>query len=453
MKNKARYLEGSVGKLLLFNTIPMIFGIGAAMSFTFVDTYWVAKIGTNALAAMTFTFPVDFLVMGVAFGLGNGASAEISKAIGKGDNELVKRLTRDSLILALFVVTFFIALFYIFFTPIFTMLGAKPEVMPLIKEFMKYWIPGQFALVIPLIINNATRAIGDTKTPSMIMLAAGIMNVLLDPVLIFGMGGFPAMGIAGASLATLLARMVTLVLSIYIIHKRDKMLAVNIPSWSELSESWKAILKVGLPSTATSIVMPLGISVVIRLVSSYGSSAVAAFGAASRVDIIALSVFMAFSSVIGPFVGQNVGAGNIDRIKQSLRLGHLFAIAWGFFIIVLFLFTARHISMMMRDDLSVINIMVLYLSINSISLAFRGISMINTTALNVLQKPVTSSLLTVSQIFLLFIPLAFFATKILNLGLYGIFWASVISAIIVSIVSFVIVNKTIIGIEMKSIKI
>lgn len=450
MKSKARYLEGSVGKLLLFNTIPMIFGIGAAMSFTFVDTYWVAKIGTNALAAMTFTFPVDFLVMGVAMGLGNGASAEISKAIGKGDNNLVKQLTRDSLILALLVVTFFIAVFYIFFTPIFTALGAKPEVLPLIKEFMKFWIPGQFALVIPLIINNATRAIGDTKTPSMIMLAAGIMNCLLDPLLIFGMWHFPSMGIAGASLATFLARMVTLVLSIYIIHNRDRMLATNIPSWNELKSSWKAILKVGLPSTATSIVMPMGISVVIRLVSSYGSSAVAAFGAASRVDIIALSVFMAFSSVIGPFVGQNVGAGNIERIRQSLKLGHLFALVWGVFIVILFWFSARQISLMMRDDINVVNIMVLYLSINSLSLAFRGISMINTTALNVLQKPITSSILTISQIFLLFIPLALLATKFL--GLYGIFWASVISAIIVSVISFFIVEKTIAGIELKFVK-
>ncbi len=447
MKNKARYLEGSVGKLLLYNTIPMIFGIGAAMSFTFVDTYWVAKIGTNALAAMTFTFPVDFLVMGVAFGLGNGASSEISKAIGKGDNELVKRLTRDSLILAICIVTVFIALFYIFFIPIFTALGAKSEVLPLIKEFMKYWIPGQFALVIPLIINNATRAIGDTKTPSMIMLAAGIMNCLLDPLLIFGMWGFPAMGIAGASLATLLARMVTLVLSIYIIHNRDRMMAVYIPRWQELKASWLLILKVGLPSTATSIVMPMGISVVIRLVSSYGSSAVAAFGAASRVDIIALSVFMAFSSVIGPFVGQNIGAMNINRIKESLKIGYMFALLWGILIIIIFWFTARHISLMMREDLNVINIMVLYLTINSLSIGFRGIAMINTTALNVLQKPVISSLLTISQIFLLFIPLSLIATKLLNFGLNGIFWSSVVSAIIISTISYFIVSKTISKIE------
>jgi len=447
-QKKANYLEGNVGKTLLFNSIPMIFGIGAAMSFSFVDAFWVGKLGTKHLAAMTFTFPIDFIVMGIAFGLGIGASAEISKAIGKGDNARVKSLTRDILIIALIIVTIFIACSYTFFDDIFRLLGATDDVIPLINDFMRYWIPGQFALVVPLIINNATRAMGDTKTPSYIMMVAGLINLIINPLFIFGWYGFPAMGIAGSSLSTLISRLFTLVLSIYLINNRDKMLALNIPTWEEFKSNTIAIMKVGLPSAVTNLIMPTGIALVIKFVSLYGAASVAAFGIASRIDMTALVVFMALASVVGPFIGQNLGAGNFDRIRLSLRLSYFFAFGWGVAMVLLFHFFAAPLSTLIKNDKAVVAIMAVYLTISSFGMAFRGIAMINTTSLNVLQRPNTSAILTLSQIFVFFIPLAYISTK--TIGLNGIFWSNVIAGIIVSAISYFIVSKAIDNLEVNS---
>lgn len=444
---KANYLEGNVGKTLLFNSIPMVFGIGAAMSFSFVDAYWVGKLGTKHLAAMTFTFPIDFIVMGIAFGLGIGASAEISKAIGKGDHERVRKLTRDILIVALLIVTVFIACSYTFFDSIFRMLGASEDILPLIKDFMRYWIPGQFALVVPLIINSATRAMGDTKTPSYIMIGAGLLNLIINPLFIFGWYGFPQMGIAGSSLSTLISRIFTLILSFYLINNRDKMLTLAKPVWEDFKANTSDMMKVGLPSAITNLIMPTGIALVIKFVSLYGAAAVAAFGIASRIDMTALVVFMALASVVGPFIGQNLGAGQFERIRLSLRLSYLFAFVWGAAMILLFYFYAAPLSIMIKDDKAVVAIMVVYLTISSIGMAFRGIAMINTTSLNVLQRPNTSAMLTLSQIFVFFIPLAYLSTK--TIGLNGIFWANVVAGICVAAISYFIVGKAISNLELE----
>jgi len=447
---KGGYLDGSIVKLLFTKSLPMVVGIGAAMSFAFVDTYWVGKLGTNPLAAMTFTFPLDFLVMGLAFGVGTGASAEISKAFGRGDLEKVRTLTRETLILSFVIVAICVSTLYLFMDNIFVLMGAKPELIPLIKEFMKFWIPGQFALVIPIIINSATRAIGDTKTPSFIMLGAGVINLIINPLFIFGWYGFPEFGIAGSSLSTLISRLFTLVVAFYLITYRDKMLSFKIPTNKEFFENVSSILKVGLPSMATQLIMPLGISIVIKFVSIYGNYAVAAFGMASRIDTTALVVFMAMASVVGPFVGQNLGAKRFDRIKELVKNSYYFAFIWGFVMVIIFNLFGEAISKAVKDDVNVVNIMVAYLSITSFSIAFRGISMLNTTALNVLQQPITSALLTSSQIFVFFIPFAFLLSS--YIGLNGIFWANLFSGLVISIISYFILKKSIAKLETQSLQ-
>ena len=150
---KVGYTEGKVGRKLLFNSLPMVIGIGAAIAFNFIDTVFVARLGTTELAAIGFTFPVIFLIVGVAMGLGQGASAVISKAYGEGDEYKVKRLTTDSLILALIAVAFFTAIGFIFMDDIFTLMGAGPDTMPYIKSYMIVWYSGVIFLVVPMVGN------------------------------------------------------------------------------------------------------------------------------------------------------------------------------------------------------------------------------------------------------------------------------------------------------------
>jgi putative MATE family efflux protein len=440
-KKLSQYTEGNIPKQLLYNSIPMIFALGFMISFNLIDTYFVAQLGNKPLAALTFSFPIVFLITGVAMGLGIGASAVISRAIGEGNNNLVQRLTTDSIIIALFFVAIFSGLGLLFLEDIFYLFKAKQDLIPYIRDYMTVILSGNIFIVIPLVGNAATRATGDTKTPSMIMFLAVIINIILDPILLFGWGPIPSLGIAGAAWATVISRFITLIVSLYVLIYRDKMISLKIPILSEFKKSSKSILQVGLPSVLTNLIVPLGFGIIVRFVSKYGESAVAGLGAASRIEIVMLAVFMAFSTVLGPFIGQNLGAKKFDRIRDAIKYGHLFALSWGIITSSILYFFAEEISRTFKNDNEIVAIMILYLQIAPITIGMRGIIINVTTTLNVLKKPFLAAWLNISQVFIIFIPVAFILSNYTEFGLRGIFASSVISSLIVSILSYFILNK------------
>ena len=137
---KARLTQGPVGRTLINLTIPMLFGIFTLVAFNLIDTFYIGQLGTRELAAISFTFPVVMIISSLARGLGVGASAVISRAIGEGDRHKVQRLSTDSLLLALLIVAAFSVGGLLTIKPIFRSLGATPEVMPLIEQYMSLWL-------------------------------------------------------------------------------------------------------------------------------------------------------------------------------------------------------------------------------------------------------------------------------------------------------------------------
>ncbi|HDY74468.1 MAG TPA: MATE family efflux transporter, partial [Euryarchaeota archaeon] len=298
-------VEGAVGKMLFRMAVPMVFGMLGIVVFNLADTFFVAQLGTPELAALSFTFPVVLVVGSIAMGLGVGVSAVISRAIGKGDHNRVQRLTTDSLVLALLIVVVAVILGIFTINPLFTQLGATPEIIALIRQYMTIWYLGAVFVIVPMVGNNAIRATGDTKTPGMIMVVAATINIILDPILIFGLGPFPMLGLKGAAIATVIARATTLIVALWVLIYRDKMVSFDLPSYKTLLASWSPVLYIGLPAAGTKIIFPFAIGVVTRLLASYGPSAVAAFGVATRIEFFALIAVIALSTVVGPFVGQN----------------------------------------------------------------------------------------------------------------------------------------------------
>ncbi len=163
MKGRTSLIEGPVGRRLLFLTVPMVGGIFAITTFNLVDTFFVARLGTDELAAMGFIFPVVMFVQSIALGLGIGTASVVSRAIGEGDHRKVRRLTTDSLILAVLLVVLFVTVGLLTINPLFTLMGATPEILPLIRQYMTIWYVGMIFVTVPMVGNNAIRATGDTK--------------------------------------------------------------------------------------------------------------------------------------------------------------------------------------------------------------------------------------------------------------------------------------------------
>jgi putative MATE family efflux protein len=432
-------VEGPVGRTLFRLTTPMVFGMIGMVAFNIVDTFFVGKLGTDELAALSFTFPVVLVITSLALGLGTGASAVISRAIGEGDHDKVKRLTTDSLVLSVLIVMIFVVVGLLTIDPVFRLVGADSKTIPLIREYMRIWYLGMGFVVVPMVGNNAIRATGDTRTPSIIMLAAVAVNTVLDPLFIFGIGPFPRLELAGAAIATVIGRMLTFTLALWILGYRDKMLSFAIPPFKAVLNSWREILFIGLPTAGTRMVIPLAMGVIMRFVASYGTAAVAAFGVATRIEFFALTVIRALSSVLMPFVGQNWGAGRQDRAVLGLKYSQQFSLGWGAGMFMLLAIAARPIASLFNNNPSVISTIAIYLRIVPLGYGLQGVLLLSAAGLNVLKKPMHAAGLSIMHMFGLYIPLALVGSYLS--GLRGMFIGFAVSYFAAGVAAHMVLDR------------
>ena len=404
--NNASLTEGHVGLTLLSLAVPMIWGMFSIIAFNLADAYFVGKLGHLHLAALSFTFPVVMTIGSLTIGLGVGASSVIARAIGEGDRRKVQSLTTDSLTLALLFVGVFVLIGFFTIDPLFKAIGADAQTLPMIRDYMRIWYLGMMFLVIPMVGNNAIRASGDTINPSIIMTISAVINIVIDPILIFGLGPFPRMEIKGAALATVFARAVSMVASLWILHYRKNMLTFKTPKVSHVLDSWKRILHVGLPAAGTYAIGPIATAIITKMMATFGSTAVAAFGIATRIESFSLIALFGLSTSVIPFVGQNFGAGKNQRVQQGLRHAFVFSMAWGIFSAVILAIFAKNLTSLFSDNKTVISIASMYLIIVPISFGAQGIVLISSSAFNALGKPMPSAVLTMTRMMVLYVPLA-----------------------------------------------
>ena len=442
---KAVLTEGPTGRTLLRLTVPMVAGILGMVAFNLTDTFFVGRLGTTELAALSFTFPMVLVLVRFTLGLGMGASALISRAVGRGDSHAVRRLTTDSLSLALLTVVIFVAVGFLTMDPVIRALGADAEILPLVKTYMSIWLAGLLFVFFPMISNNAIRANGDTKTPALIMLTAVCANIILDPLLIFGIGPFPRLGLAGAAVATVLTRAITFAVTFYIVHFRLRMLTFERVPFAEVLASWKRLLYIGLPAAATRVIVPIGIGVLTRMIAVSGPKAVAAFGVATKVDFFAMAVIFALSSVLGPFTGQNWGAARTGRVKKGISLSGRFAFFWGIGMFALLAAFAGPIASIFSSDPEVVSTIVLYIRTVAAAYCMYGVFVISSLVLNVLHRPIHSALLAAVQTFVFTVPMAWAGMNLA--GIKGMFAGIGASYALAGFVAYLVLKRVLSRLE------
>ena len=437
---KARLTEGPVGKHLVDMTVPVLFGITMMMAQSLIDTWFVGRVGDRELAAYGFAFPILMIVMSVAIGLGAGASSVVARAIGAGNHHRAKRLSTDSLFLG-FVITLVISIIGILTTdPLFRLLGAPEDMLPMIRTFMIILYSSIPLLVVGMIGTASMRATGDTRLPSLLMVIAAVLNVALDPIFIFGLGPIPAMGLNGAATAALLARVVIFAGTVYVMRCWLDMLSFKMPDPVEMAKSWADILHVGIPAAGTNVIVPLGAAIVTAMIARFGPEAVAGFGVATRVEAMMLVIFYAMSSIIGPFVGQNLSAGREKRILHALWLCAVFCIGSGLIIAGFLALLSDFLPRLFSETESVISVTKLFLWIVPISYGTYGMVMVMNAAFNGLGKPMPGVWISVARILVLYVPLAMIGMRLY--GLVGIFAAYAIANIISGVGAYIWARNT-----------
>lgn len=433
--------EGNVARQLFSLTWPMLFGMLGMVIFNLVDTYFLGKLGVGPLAAIGFTFPVIMFLNGISQGVGIGTSSLISRNVITADRKKMKTMASSALLLGLLLVVLFVAVGISTIRPLFTLLGAKGIVLEYIYDYMSVWYLGVPFVVLPMVGNNIVRATGDTFTPGMLMVASAVINTVLDPLLIFGYGPFPELGIKGAALATVIARSVSMVIILIVLIKREKIITIHPGSLKKVFEVWRKVFYIAGPATLGLLITPLSLAVITKIVSSFGAEAVAAFGVASRVEMFALMVISALGSVMIIFIGQNLSRNAFPRIFQALRYASRFSLMWGGLVLLLLLFFGQFIASVFTKDAQVIATARQYFYIIGASYGFQGLVMLSTAAYNGLNKPYPSTIFIAIRTLGIFVPLAWLGSELL--GLQGVMWAGCIANVTVGIASYNFLCKTV----------
>ena len=435
-----RLTQGPVGRHLVDMTLPMLLGITTLMAQAFVDTYFLGMVGDRALAAYSFGFPILMIVTSVAIGLGAGTSSVVARAIGADDHERSKRLATDSMVLSLIIALFCMVAGFLTIDVLFRALGVPDDMLPTVRSFMTILYSAVPFIVLGMVGTATMRATGDTRLPSKLMIGGAIVNVILDPIFIFGLGPIPAMGLNGAAIAGLLARGLFFGVATYYLWRHLDLLGFERPDGAAMRRSWRDILHVGLPAAGTNVIVPVGATLVTAMIARYGPEAVAGFGVAHRIESLVLVIYYAMSSIIGPFVGQNLAAGLQDRIEQSLRLCAGFAILSGLVIAALLALASGLLPRLFSDNPDVTDVTQLFLWIAPLSYGTYGIVMVVNAAFNGLGRPMPGVVISVTRILVLYVPLALLGSALF--GIAGIFGAYALANVASGILGYVWALRT-----------
>ncbi|MFW2405256.1 MAG: MATE family efflux transporter [Gammaproteobacteria bacterium] len=420
--NRVPMTEGPIGKSITSLMFPMMMGMIALFSYNIADTYFVGQLGTLELAAISFTFPVGFIVGAVTMGFGIGTSSVCARLFGAKQLEDVERVAVHAMLLGLVAGLAVLTLGLLTIDPLFTLLGADETTLPIIRRYISIYYFGGIFLVVPMINNSVLRASGNAKTPAKIMTFAAVLNIVLDPILIFGLFGMPRLEVEGAAIATVLANALTMVASILAIVYEEKLVTFRHLWPSLILDSWRRILHVGLPSMASSLIAPMTSAFITYQIAQFGQEAVAGFGVASRVEGVTLMALMALSAAVTPVVGQNYGALKFDRVQAGVNWCYRFSLIYGLCVASVIALASGYIIGAFTENQTAIETAQLHMRIVPISYIALGCAMTVNSAFNAIGKPLPAMFISMTRTILVYAPLAFLFAKLF--GIVGIFAAA-----------------------------
>ncbi|WP_363318412.1 MATE family efflux transporter [Marivita sp.] len=404
---RADLTKGPVWRALAQVSTPMTFGILAVLSVGLADAYFLGQLGQAPLAAVGFIYPVTTALTSLSIGLSAGTNAVVSQAIGREneDPDTPVRLALHSLALGVFLAAL-VALGFVAVAPtLFGWMGAQDAALAETQLYVPFWSLSFPFLVAMMVANAVFRAHGDGATSAVIMVWAAAINIAINPVLIFGWGPVPQMGTEGAALATAIGRGIGAATALWYAWYSGLLTTCGKPFYGILY-SFRDVIAVGLPASMSNAINPAGMALVTAAVATLGEAAVAGFGAATRVQSVMLVALFALSAGIGPVVGQNFGAALQDRARLALKQAWFFCVAYGLLLATGVTIFADQIAGFFTDSPEALGYTAQYLRIVSWSIMGYGIVVITNAAMNARSKAAYSLGLSLTRIFILYVPLA-----------------------------------------------
>ena len=408
-----------IGRLLIHLTLPMMLALVAIMGLGLVDSYFISFLGTTELAAIGFIVPITTIITSFGLGLGMAVSSLNSKLIGANNSSLAARLITDAFYLT-FLFSLISAVLLVWqLNAIFSLIGADQSTLPAIMDYMKLWIFAVPLVMLTMVCSSTFRSIGDTKTSANISITMTLINVILDPLLIFGVGPFPEMGMQGAALATVIAVAISAAVGLYQLGVNEKLLLIALPKWHVFKNNLAQLMEIAIPAVLANAIVPLTSALLTTMVAKFGVDAVAGYGVGTRIEAVSLIVIYALSSTLPMFIGQNLGAGKPERIVEAIRLSFRFSLLFQLAVFIVLALFSKLIAAQFSDEASVQSTITLFMWLVPISYGLSGVVILINVSMNVLGKPRLALYINIVRVALYYIPFSYLGAH--WFGLEGLF--------------------------------
>ena len=437
MSADAKLTRGDIRRHLVTQTTPMIIGVAAMLSIGLVDSYFIGQLGGRELAAISFIFPVGIALSSLGIGISVGINSVVSRSLGAGDREQASRRASFGIAFAAVMGAALAVALILLLDPIFALMQADDELLPIIRSYMLPYAMGFPLLLIIMGLNGVLRGQGEARKTSYVSITYAAANWVLDPILItgaFGIGGF---GVEGAAYATIAGWLIASVFGFYMLSGTKLPFQLSKLRECQIVPSLKAIGSVAVPAAFSNAINPIGLAVLTALVATQGQAAVAGFGAAGRLQSFAVVPMLALSGAIGAIVGQNWGAGKPERARQAMRWAGGFSVIYGLAVGVILFFAGEWFADFFADDPAIISEFASYLSITAWGYAGYGLLIVSNGALNAVGKSGWALLQSAARVFLVMMPVAWLLRA--SWGSEGIYTAELAANLAGGVTAIVIV--------------
>ncbi|MCD6246148.1 MATE family efflux transporter [candidate division WOR-3 bacterium] len=437
ISEKPDLLNGALWKVLLQLSTPIIIANLFQTFYNLTDAFWLGKLGKSALAAPTITFNIVFTIIAIAGGLGAGGMTVLAQYKGAGNTEKVNETASNTFVLLIIISTTLAILGYILTPQILTLMQTPSDAYLLTLNYMRIifiGIPFVFGFYI---YQGLMQGYGDTFNPMKISALTVTLNIILDPVLIFGLGPFPRMGVSGAAIATIFSQFISSVIGISQMLSGKYGLKLSFSGFRFNREIVTAILKVGIPISISQTGTSFGFTVLMGIVNTFGSGVISAFGVGNRIISLLTTPAMGLAMGTSTVVAQNIGADRTDRAEHSVWVAALMNGVLLFILTTLLFFFGASVVRFFINDPEVIEIGKSMFKITSYSVLFFSIMMIFNASFRGSGHTMPTLIMQLSRLWLLRIPFAWLLAKTMGYGANGIFWAMFISNTVTAIVSFI----------------
>ncbi len=421
--------EGNIPRHLIKFSIPMLLGNVLQALYNTVDSIWVGRyVGAEALGAVSISFPIIFALIAMIMGVTMATTTMVAQYAGSKQYDMVRKTINNSILVLLIAGLILTVIGILLHKPLLRLINTPESIMPMASSYLIIFLSGMIFMFGYNVLGAILRGLGDSRTPLKFLFVATMVNLVLDPFLIIGIGPFPQMGVAGAALATVISQGISTVLALNYLNKKDHLVAIRLSELKYDAELTRTTVRIGLPAGVQQTMVALGGLAVSSIINSFGPMVVAAYGAAMRLDQFAFMPSMSIGLGVSSLVGQNIGAGREDRVQETVRWGSIITVGITSIMTLVALLRPQTLIVLFTTDAQVIAFGSEYLRIVGLSYIPFALMFVITGALRGAGDTVPSMVISLVTLWFVRIPLARYLAAMPDLGQQGIWIAMAISS-------------------------